>query len=72
MGLKVVGDSPALDVEGTVGRPVGMDEITLEHDRVVARPRDGERGRESRDAASGDDEPHMSKLSGRGSERQGL
>jgi hypothetical protein len=39
-----------------------MDRITFEHDRVVARPRDGERGRESRDTASGDDELHIRKL----------
>ncbi len=58
MRLKVVRDSPALDGESTVRRPVGTDEITFEDDRVVARPGDGERSRESRNPASGDDEPH--------------
>jgi hypothetical protein len=39
--LKVVRDPPALDVEGTTGRPAGIDAITFENDRFVARP--GER-----------------------------
>jgi hypothetical protein len=38
--------------------------ITFEHDRVVARPREGERGCESRYAAPGDDELHTRKPSG--------
>jgi hypothetical protein len=66
-----VGDSPAHDVEGAVGRPVGIDKITFEHDRVVARPRDGERSRESRYAASGDDELHTRKLSAAGKSASG-
>lgn len=70
MGLKVVGDSPPLDVEGTAGRPVGIDDITFQHDGVVARPGDGERSRESCDAASGDDKPHTPKLSARRRSRQ--
>ena len=57
-----MGDSAALDVEGTGGRPVDMDGITLEHDRVVARPCEGERCREPRDATSGYDELHMLKV----------
>ena len=70
MWLKVVRDAPALEVEGTVGRPVRMDKIPLEDDRLVARPDNGERSRESRDAASCDDELHTSKLSRRRRRRQ--
>jgi len=61
--LEVVGDSPALDVEGTVGRLAGMDHITFEDDRVVSRPGEGERSRKSCDTAAGDDELHGRKLS---------
>ena len=63
MWLKVVGDPPALDGEGALRGSTGIDEITLENDCVVTRPGDGERSRESCDAASGDDEPHSPKLS---------
>jgi hypothetical protein len=48
-------NSPALDVEGTLRRPVETNTIAFEHDRVVARPGQRERGRESRDAAPSDD-----------------
>jgi hypothetical protein len=70
VGLKVVRDSPARDVEGIVGRPSGMDKVTFEDDRLVAGPRDGERSCESRDAAPGDDELHRCKLTGRRSSPQ--
>jgi hypothetical protein len=64
--LKVVRDPPALDVEGTTGRPAGMDAITFEDDHFVARPGEREGSCEPRDAAASDDAPHTSKLSGRG------
>ncbi len=60
MWLKVVGDTAALDAKGAVGRSLGIDEIAFEHDRVVARPREGQRGRESCDTTPGDDELHTS------------
>jgi MOSC domain-containing protein YiiM len=63
--LKIVRDSPAHDVKRGEGRHAGIDKVTLEDDRMVSRPRDGERGRESRDAASSHDEPHAAKLSDR-------
>jgi hypothetical protein len=63
MGLKVMGNSVALDVEGSAGRLAGMDRITFEHDGVVSRPRESERGRESRDATPGDDELHVGGVS---------
>lgn len=63
--LKVVGDSPALDIESSVGRAVGIDTIALEDNRLMARPGNGQRSRESRDAATGDNELHTPKLSGR-------
>jgi hypothetical protein len=63
--LKVVGNSPALDVEGTVGWAVRLDTITFEDNHVLACPGEGERGGQSRDAASSDYEPHTPKLSGR-------
>ena len=63
MWLKVVGNSAALDAKGAVGRTSGIDKIAFEHDRVVARTREGERGRKSRDTTPGDDELHNGKLS---------
>jgi hypothetical protein len=69
--LKVVRDPPALDVEGTTGRPAGMDAITFEDDHFVARPGEREGSCEPRDAAASDDAPHTSKLSDRGDRRQG-
>lgn len=72
MWLEVMGDSPALDVEGVEGRPVGRDKIAFKDDRLVARAGHGERSRESRDAASGDDELHTLTLSGRGGTRQAM
>jgi hypothetical protein len=63
--LKVVGNSPALDVEGTASWAVGLDTITFEDNHVVARPGEGKRGGQSPDAASGDYELHTPKLSGR-------
>lgn len=62
MGLKVVRDPAALELEGTLRRPTGVEGIPLEDDRVVARPRHGERSREPRDAASSDNELHLRKL----------
>jgi hypothetical protein len=61
--LKVVRYSPPLDIEGSVGRAAVVDKVTLEHDRVVARPRHGKRSREPRNPAPGDDELHLRKLS---------
>jgi hypothetical protein len=61
--LEVVGDPPPLEVEGTVGAG-RIDRITLEDDRGVARPGDGEQSRQARDATAGDDELHAPKLSG--------
>jgi hypothetical protein len=57
-------NSPSLDVERALGRPVRIDNVALEHDRVVARPREPERSRESRDATPSNDELHLRKLSG--------
>lgn len=65
MRLKVVRDSPTLDVKGSAGRPARLGHVTLEDNRVVSRPGDGQRSRESCDAASGDDKLHMAKLSDR-------
>ncbi len=70
MWLKVVGDSPALDGEGTLRGSTGIDEITFENDCVVTRPGDSERSRKSRNAASGDDEFHWPKVSSQGDGRQ--
>jgi hypothetical protein len=58
-------DPPALDVEGTTGRPAGRDAITFEDDDLVAPAGERERRCEPRDAAASDNEPHLSKLSGR-------
>ena len=61
-----MGNPPALDAEGAFGRHVKIDKVTLEHNRTMARPGDGKRSRETRNAATSDDELHMRKLSGRG------
>jgi hypothetical protein len=63
-------DPPALDLEGTTGRPPGRDAITFQDDDLVARTGEREGRREPRDAAAGDNEPHPSKLSGRTDRRQ--
>jgi hypothetical protein len=68
--LEVMGDPPALDVEGATGRPAGVDAITFEDDDLVARAGEREGRREPRDAAASDDEPHPSKLSRRRDRRQ--
>jgi hypothetical protein len=43
-------------------RPAGLDSIPFEDNRLVARPRHGERSREPRDPASGDDELYLRNL----------
>jgi hypothetical protein len=63
-------DPPALDVEGTTGRPAGRDAITFQDDDLVARASEREGRCEPRDAAASDNEPHPSKLSGRTDRRQ--
>jgi hypothetical protein len=65
-----VRDPSALDVEGIEVRPSRSDTVTFEDDRLMARPGHGQRRREPRDAAAGDDELHTSKLPGRGGGRQ--
>jgi hypothetical protein len=62
VGLKIVRDPPSLKIESVTRRPTCIDGIPLEHDRVMTRSRDGQRGREPRDAASGDDELHVRKV----------
>ncbi len=64
MWLKVVGNSPALDVERTIGRPVGTDKVAFEDDHLMPRPRKGQRRRQSRNAASSDNELHLRKVTG--------
>jgi hypothetical protein len=68
--LKVMRDPPALDAEGTTGRPAGRDAITFEDDDLVARAGEREGRCEPRHAAASDNEPHPSKLSGRTDRRQ--
>jgi hypothetical protein len=63
MRLEVVWDTAACDVESPLRRSLRIDDVTLEYDGLVACAGDGERSCESRDAASGDDEPHLRKLS---------
>ncbi len=58
-------DSPTLDVKRGNGRHAGLDNVTFDDNRIVSRPGDRERSRESRDAASSHDEPHAAKLSDR-------
>ena len=70
MWLKVMRDPPALDVEGTTGRPAWSDAITFEDDDLVARASEREGRCEPRDAAASDNEPHLSKRSGRTDRRQ--
>ena len=65
MWLQVMGDPPAVDLEGTTGRPAGRDAISFQDDDLVARAGEREGRGEPRDAAASDNEPHRSKLSGR-------
>ena len=46
-----------------MARRIGIDQVTFEDYRLVSGSGDGKRSRKSRDAASGDDEPHSPKLS---------
>jgi hypothetical protein len=72
VGLKIVGNPPALDAEGAFGRHVRIDKVTLEHHCTMTRSGDGKRSRETRNAATSDDELHMRKLTGRGCEGQAV
>ena len=65
MRLEVVWDTAACDVESPFRRSLRIDDITLQYNGLVACAGDGERSRESRDAASGDDELHSPKLTHR-------
>lgn len=65
MRLEVVWDTAACHVESPLRRSLRIDDVTLDYDSLVAGAGDGERSRESCDAASGDDELHTPKLTHR-------
>jgi hypothetical protein len=52
----------ALQIERRGRQPVGIDHVTLEHDRLVARTRQRERGGKPRDTAAGNHKLHRRTL----------
>jgi hypothetical protein len=58
-----VRNSSSEKIKSVTRRPTWIDAVTLEHHRLMTRPRNSERGCEPGDASPGDNELHLRHLS---------
>jgi hypothetical protein len=60
--LQVMRDATTLKSQGRLRRHPRINDVTLEHDSLVTGASNGERSRETRNAASGNHHPHVTTL----------